>query len=681
MKVQQSIRYGLLRTRHQRPPLTSWPDEWLDPSLDPVALIKLWLEGEGEIYGPPTSWIDELNKEMLWALIREEIRAVAMDSLSRSEESPLVVDLLASIKQAFPDRRDEWSSDARQLKSWVRTEAFRIASLHAFKDTDKPSFDPEAELESEIFEGDWGGADAQLREEVQDAEDQDLEVAFPLGVFPESDEDALGDDTGAFSALIDFEDLGEATPPAGDDIQEESPLPHQESPPISAKKAREARPDQDELKHLLGGRQRSLDPSEPLLQPSPADEAPPEPVTSGSAALPPLPPASAPPPPAAPIPLSPPSVSPAPKTTPQAIDTIQRTEEVASSPQYDQGEIDDVSHPRGEDDQGAKRVEAPQISLLLDEGLLKPGPLERLIERLRWLSWLLYQLIGFTALFVLHLIDNLWELVSGYISRVFSGFMHLRSMIRVNQRRAQDQLSIEFRRDMAGLLEQGAQLLCASHDQSHPLMSEYTSTLMRQNPLALALSVRARADDLRRDLSFLRSGGAKKSVRNAFFRALLNLIPNPISVFRPFVNVLLLSTWVRYRRDQINQGFNELEKIFTEIVLLIERMELSEDVDLELEAQLKKLAPQLDVFLVLTLQSRYHAQPWRWDLFDQIAECMQSRSTKELHPLSAMQLRLSLLSALAELPDPALSQDTWATLKTAQRVQKRLRVLRRNSLI
>jgi hypothetical protein len=337
---------------------------------------------------------------------------------------------------------------------------------------------------------------------------------------------------------------------------------------------------------------------------------------------------------------------------------------------------------------------------MIDHDLVRPGPLERAIERIRWLSWIFYKTIGFSTLMLLHIIDNLWEFVSSYISRVFKGLMNLRSASRVAARRAEGKLIEGLKRDMTMMMGATEQLLCLPSTQDyitpdhHQLSEDVLISVQRGTPLALALSARARLDDLRRDLNFIRKGGGRQRFWSALFKWLIGLIPNPFEVIKPWFNALLLSFKIYYSRAQVQENHLQLIDTLGRLIDELEAMKTSTEMDTRASTDLvNALQSQLDAFLTLCLQSKYQARPWSWRLIDQLSSLHTLSGHYVDHPLSALEARRALLSVCADVERIPMigaqmrAQSTQSTesyqaeLEENQRLIKHLRRLRERGLL
>ena len=340
----------------------------------------------------------------------------------------------------------------------------------------------------------------------------------------------------------------------------------------------------------------------------------------------------------------------------------------------------------------------------------EPGPLERLAERARLFGRLLYLTLGLRALLLLQLLDSLWELVSGYVQGVFQGFMSLRAARRVAARRAAGRLAEGTGEDAAAALALTRALLCAPLDLSprspEPLKAAAAlASLEGRDPLALALSARARLDDLRRDLRFLHGGGAQRTLREAVVGYLIDLIPNPLSFLKPWWVWLTLCFALRFRRREALRLYAELEGGLMALLSALEAHERrrgavraqTPEERAALAASLAEAEGALERLLLLTTQSYHHAAPDRWGPLDLAADLWACRRagapprrvgevrvarTPSQHPLAALALSellsRELYRATKRVPgvgvaDVAEALDARASLARAHRLARRLR--------
>ena len=170
----------------------------------------------------------------------------------------------------------------------------------------------------------------------------------------------------------------------------------------------------------------------------------------------------------------------------------------------------------------------------------------------------------------------------------------------------------------------------------------------------------------------------------------MDMVPNPLSLIRPWMNVFLLSFWMRYDRSRVHSSYQDLcEQIRRVDHLLVTseqsvyQEQSSPDLDRELNEALTQLGQTLSFFLIITLQSHIHAQPWKWRPAVQAEELLNTQQLKGLHPLPALQLRLTILSVLAELPDGHQQHrgNSRDKLKSSRRLHSQLMKLRGQSLL
>ncbi|MBM4291767.1 MAG: hypothetical protein FJ138_10220 [Deltaproteobacteria bacterium] len=342
----------------------------------------------------------------------------------------------------------------------------------------------------------------------------------------------------------------------------------------------------------------------------------------------------------------------------------------------------------------------------------EPGPLERLVERARPLARVLYLALGLRALLLLALLDSLWELVSGYVQGVFQGLMSLRAARRVAARRAAGRLAAGTAEDAAAALALTRSLLCAPSALCAPLSGRATEeaaalvALEGRDPLALALAARARLDDLRRDLRFLHPGGAGRTLREALVGYVVDLIPNPLSLFRPWVNWLAVCLALRFRRREALRLCAELEAGVGGLLAALEGegggarapRAATPASRAALSAALPAAEDALGRLLLLTVLSHHHANPDRWAPLDLAADLWASRraggaparvvlgarvAPRALqHPAAALALAgllsRELCGAAARVPgvgplDVAAALEAHAAVARARRAAGRLR--------
>ena len=308
-----------------------------------------------------------------------------------------------------------------------------------------------------------------------------------------------------------------------------------------------------------------------------------------------------------------------------------------------------------------------EINRIVDRELTQPGPLERLIERAKILAWVCYLLMGYSALYLINLIDNLWSLLSEYISKIFRGIMGLRSALKVEEWRSSGQLDIKILTSAHATLAMSERLLCLpslSDDILKEIIEGDSGEIIERsspkgnNPLSLALTARAHLDDLRRDLSHIRPKSGRRHMWSMLKSLVLDLIPNPLSFIRPFLNTAMIIWRLHFSRKQVLVVHRSL---CDELIRLNQRIKALSDhhkknslginevqnIEHEINTLVDQIEEKIYLLLSFTLQSRYHAQPHRWSLFDQIGEFSASPSDRS-HPWAKMAQRNRLLREIVQ---------------------------------
>ena len=750
---QQRLRATLLGAIDQLPPLTQWPAEWLKPKRAPEQTIRAWLEIIAEQSEALSKEVDTLKPEVAQSLVCDVLRQSALRSLYGGSDFPLLDQLTQEFLQHYADLGTRWSQDEQLLKRWLRDRATELTTS-----TPEESLTPDRDLETRVGMTRIGWDDVEDEEEELDREvdapdlfgvDQllpqasgDKETGSDIStkdVFPPRPSATLPDQTSRQDKAPSFGDVPSAergsaiSPPAGgpEPVSAQAPRrrlsakpippppsPASAAPPSPAPAAppspAPAISDEDQIPSL-----QPLAPDTKLIPPEVQEfgstderlsfpDAEPE-FPDGEEAeffdLTAAPPseqidyedAEAPPITGAPSPLSP------------SEDSINRADQAF-------GEGDELHAPRPSADVPVERAEAKggraagaikavksrvwsqgAARRMIDHDLVRPGPLERLFERVTWLSWLFYKILGFSTLMVLHIVDNLWEFVSSYISRVFKGLMNLRSAARIAARRADGTLIEDLKRDMMMMMGDTEQLLCLPTTRDHitsdhhQLSDSVLVSVKRGTPLALALRTRARLDDLRRDLNFIRGGGAGQRLWRAILKWLIGLIPNPLELVKPWFNAFLLSFKISYSRTQVQENHQQLIDTVGRLIDELERAKSSGQHDMRASEMLvTELQGHLDGFLALCLQSSYQARPWRWTLLDRLSSLHTLSGHQADHPLSILEARYALLSACADVENVTTigaqmkleaGESYNKELKETKTLIKQLRKLRERGLV
>jgi len=336
-------------------------------------------------------------------------------------------------------------------------------------------------------------------------------------------------------------------------------------------------------------------------------------------------------------------------------------------------ELSEISYPEGlppedfEDDDLAELVTDEESSIvdkdlsqlgglgqgLIDHELIQPGPLERALERIRMLTWCLYLFFGYGVLYVINLIDNLWSLVSEYITKIFKGLMGLKSSLKVSTWRSSGQLDMHLSESVHQTLLLTERHLCLpSYSDLLTLdHNKFITPMEIKNPLAVALSVRAQLDDLRRDLGFIRPQSGKRTFWLALKGVMIDLIPNPISFFRPWVNIILIGWRLKYSRQQVIDVHDLLVGECKELIELVKSQQTNGQISQVHQDRINQLIDQIEghinTLLIVTLQSRYHAQPKRWSTHDHMM-AMIAVDYERTHPLCLLYSRVLILERIVK---------------------------------
>lgn len=191
------------------------------------------------------------------------------------------------------------------------------------------------------------------------------------------------------------------------------------------------------------------------------------------------------------------------------------------------------------------------------------------------------------------------------------------------------------------------------------------------------------------DLAYVRPTSGRRQFWGVIKSFLLDLIPNPLSFFRPWLNTVILIWKLKYSRTQVHEIQKEslnqlmsLSSLITNLSLSL-REQLSPPHRVELEQEINQLIGQIEeklyLFLSLNLQSCYHAQPQRWSLFDHLGE-LGSTVFEISHPWTLMEGRVLLLSELVKR-DLYKEGKLLQELLVSQGVLTMLRCYRKRGLI
>jgi hypothetical protein len=162
-------------------------------------------------------------------------------------------------------------------------------------------------------------------------------------------------------------------------------------------------------------------------------------------------------------------------------------------------------------------------------------------------------------------------------------------------------------------------------------------------------------------------------VRRGLFSALknyvLDLIPNPLSVFKPWWTWLLVTFGVRFKRATVIELVSVLRDELRALVDDLSREEGGERMDHG--ARVSELRAQLSRLQLITLQSHHHARPAQWGTLSLITELKWAEGQQLSHPLTVTQARLCLLERLVSA-SVGVSQEEQRVLISALSETKRL---------
>ena len=163
------------------------------------------------------------------------------------------------------------------------------------------------------------------------------------------------------------------------------------------------------------------------------------------------------------------------------------------------------------------------------------------------------------------------------------------------------------------------------------------SLTLKQRLPQLNVTTHQRAQlTLRREAREVTQRSLERGVRRGLFNALknyaLDLIPNPLSVFKPWWTWLLVTFGVRFKRATVIELVSVRRDELTALVDDLSREEGGERVDQG--ARVSELRAQLSRLQLITLQSHHHARPAQWGTLSLITELTRAEGQVLSHPLS-----------------------------------------------
>jgi hypothetical protein len=280
--------------------------------------------------------------------------------------------------------------------------------------------------------------------------------------------------------------------------------------------------------------------------------------------------------------------------------------------------------------------DATQAEGKLSDKAGHPGPLEYSIKKSKKLTQWWHRILGLYSIYILHVIDSLWDLVSGYIKNIFKIFMIIRSSYRVRQRIRQGRLAQATQEDAMISLKAIEELYYipsnsyAMHTQLQKLKNNNIKAVQEfDNTLELALYVRTSLDTLQRDIGLVHKQSIKQGIIQEIKSWVWDLIPKPWNIFRPLIDAYHLGFKIKFTRKDSLIIYQDLLFALGNLCHLLQcrqdnesgaNVHFKEAEEALLLSYIKQCKDACDRFLKLSVQSHHLAMPHKWSTAELFTE-------------------------------------------------------------
>ena len=245
--------------------------------------------------------------------------------------------------------------------------------------------------------------------------------------------------------------------------------------------------------------------------------------------------------------------------------------------------------------------EIPAFEKLLSDEAGRPGPIERLVAQSLWLMKTLQVTLGLTFIPLANAVDIVVDTVTSYVGSIFQTWKLMRTVRRRLARNtseaqlkgmAEDFLLARVR--LSRLLSLAGSTLATWEHQ--PCEAKAWQAAMQATfALKLALELRGHLDEMKRDLSLLTAQQFAQFMQKSFGDFIKSLIPNPIGIFSPWKDWIVMVFWMRYSRREVETMCANLLTGYQNMRQALETKHFQQTSAAELQQLLPGYARQLTV--------------------------------------------------------------------------------------
>lgn len=205
----------------------------------------------------------------------------------------------------------------------------------------------------------------------------------------------------------------------------------------------------------------------------------------------------------------------------------------------------------------------PKFEKWLSDDAGNPKAIERLIAKSRTILFILQKTIGVSCIVFINLIDNLLDLVTGYVNSIYQAWKTYKTIEkRMKLKNPQHQadaiiVDLQIARDKL------SQLLHFPGYESKDF--QVISVL----PLELVLDTRAHLDQMKRDLAIINAKETKKTVTKTTLGFLKSFIPNPLEIFPVLKDFFIIAFVMKYSSEEIEQMYIDFVIAYENILSIL----------------------------------------------------------------------------------------------------------------
>ncbi len=223
-----------------------------------------------------------------------------------------------------------------------------------------------------------------------------------------------------------------------------------------------------------------------------------------------------------------------------------------------------------------KEKKVPVFEKFLSEDAGKPGIIERSIAQSVYLMKAFDRIMGLKFLWLANALDIAVTMFTSYIQNIFQAWKMTKAIQKRIQRRDKSLQIESLCKDWKKSRLQISRLFSFSGfylEESEAIFSvsqEMEKEFLPSFPLKLVIETRGHLDDMKRDLSLLTQKQIAALMKKSIGGFFMSFIPNPVELFAPWKDFLILLFWMKYSREEISQMYADVLIYYLRIISLLE---------------------------------------------------------------------------------------------------------------